>query len=66
VFQYIVGKEKDQDQHLFLNTRGVTLRGRIANKIGFAAYLTDNQERDPLYVQRWEQRFQIGAGCGLL
>jgi hypothetical protein len=64
VFQYIVGKEQDQDQHLFLNTRGVTLRGRIANKIGFAAYLTDNQERDPLYVQRWEQRFKSVPGAG--
>jgi hypothetical protein len=64
VFQYIVGKEQDQDQHLFLNTRGVTLRGRIANKIGFAAYLTDNQERDPLYVQRWERRFKSVPGAG--
>ena len=51
VFQYYLGKEKDNDQHIFLNTRGVRLRGRIANKIGFAAYITDNQERDPLYVQ---------------
>jgi hypothetical protein len=51
VIQYTVSKEKDNDQDLFLNTRGVTLRGRIANKIGFAAYITDNQERDPLYVQ---------------
>lgn len=64
VFQYTVGKEKGQDQHLFLNTRGVTLRGRIANKIGFAAYVTDNQERDPLYVQRWEQRFKSVPGEG--
>ncbi|HEU0110679.1 MAG TPA: hypothetical protein VFQ73_07370, partial [Flavisolibacter sp.] len=33
VFQYYVGKEKDNDQHIFLNTRGVSLRGRIADKI---------------------------------
>jgi hypothetical protein len=64
VFQYIVGNEKNQDQHLFLNTRGVTLRGRIADKIGFAAYLTENQERDPLYVQRWERRFKSVPGQG--
>lgn len=64
VFQYTVGKERDQDQHLFLNTRGVSLRGRIANKIGFAAYITDNQERDPLYVQRWESRFKSVPGAG--
>jgi len=64
VFQYTVGKERNQDQHLFLNSRGVSLRGRIANKIGFAAYLTDNQERDPLYVQQWEDRFKAVPGAG--
>ncbi len=53
VFQYIVAKEKDNDDHLFLNTRGVALRGKIADKIGFAAYITDNQERNPKYVQQW-------------
>ena len=50
VIQYVISKEKDNDQSLFLNTRGLTLRGKIANKIGFAAYLTDNQERDELLV----------------
>ncbi|MBL7710201.1 MAG: hypothetical protein JNJ86_14090 [Chitinophagaceae bacterium] len=53
VIQYTVSKEQDNDQDLFLNTRGVSLRGRIANKVGFAAYLTDNQERSPLYVQQF-------------
>ena len=52
VFQYVVGKEKNNDENIFLNTRGATIRGRIADKIGFDAYITDNQERDPLYVQR--------------
>jgi hypothetical protein len=64
VFQYTVGKEKDNDQHLFLNTRGISLRGRIANKIGFQAYVTDNQERDPLYVQQWEAERQAVPGQG--
>ncbi|MEI9911162.1 MAG: hypothetical protein WDO71_16720 [Bacteroidota bacterium] len=64
VIQYVVSKEKDNDQNLFLNTRGLTLRGRIANKIGFAAYITDNQERDPVYVQQWitDRRATPGAG----
>ncbi len=53
VVQYVVSKEIDNDQRLFLNTRGLSLRGRIANKIGFSAYLTDNQERDPSYVQQY-------------
>ncbi len=64
VFQYYVGKENNNDQHIFLNSRGITLRGRIADKIGFAAYITDNQERDPLYVQQWVAERQAVPGAG--
>lgn len=64
VFQYIIGKESASSEKIFLNTRGVTLRGAIASKIGFAAYITDNQERDPTYVQNWvvERKAVPGAG----
>ncbi len=64
VIQYTVSKESDNDQHLFLNTRGVTLRGRIADKIGFAASITDNQERDPLYVQQFIKERMAVPGAG--
>ena len=64
VIQFVVSKENDNDQTLFLNSRGVSLRGRIANKIGFAAYLTDNQERDPLYVQQFVNAFKAVPGAG--
>lgn len=64
VFQYTLSKESDNDQDLFLNTRGLTVRGKIANKIGFSAYLTDNQERDPAYVQQWITDRQAVPGAG--
>jgi len=64
VLYFQFSKEKDNDQTLFLNTRGVTLRGRIANKIGFYSYVTDNQERDPLYVQQWVNRYKAVPGEG--
>ena len=35
VIQVIVSKEKGNDETLYLNTRGLNLRGKIANKIGF-------------------------------
>ena len=57
-------KEKDNDETLFLNTRGVRVRGRIANKIGFDSYITDNQERDPLYVQEWVNKYKAVPGKG--
>src|SRR5829696_6870288 len=43
VFQYVVGREKNSTEHLFQNTRGITLRGSIADKISFVSYITDNQ-----------------------
>ncbi|MFI5185708.1 MAG: capsule assembly Wzi family protein [Chitinophagales bacterium] len=58
VLQFQLSKENNNNERLFLNTRGVTLRGKIANKIGFYTYITDNQERDPLYVQQWVDRFK--------
>ena len=64
VVQYVLSKESNNSQHLFLNTRGLSVRARIANKIGFAAYLTDNQERDPLYVQAFEKKFKALPGEG--
>jgi hypothetical protein len=64
VIQFTVGKENDYGQTLFLNTRGVTLRGKIANKIGYYTYITDNQERDPQYVQQWASERKALPGNG--
>ena len=64
VFQYTISKESDNDQHLFLNSRGLTLRGRIAKKIGFSTYLTDNQERSPSYVQQFITERSAVPGAG--
>jgi hypothetical protein len=63
-FQYM--KESDNDEGLFLNSRGVSVRGRIANKIGFAASILDNQERDPFHVQAWEDKFQSVPGQDII
>jgi hypothetical protein len=64
VIQLIGRKESDNDETLYLNTRGLTLRGRIANKIGFYTYLTDNQEKDPLYVRDWVNMRKAVPGAG--
>lgn len=64
VIQVTVSKEKDNDETLYLNTRGLTLRGKIANKIGFYAYITDNQEKDPKYVRDWVNMRKAVPGQG--
>src|SRR5215213_4622129 len=64
VIQFYVGKESNHDESIFLNTRGISLRGNIANKLGFYAYAADNQERDPLYVQEYVTARQAVPGAG--
>lgn len=64
VLSFQFSKENDNDETLFLNSRGVRVRGRIANKIGFDTYVTDNQERDPLYVQQWVNTYKAVPGEG--
>lgn len=57
-------KQSDNDQSLFYNTRGISIRGKIANKIGFYASATDNQERYPTYVQNWTNERHAVPGQG--
>jgi len=64
VLQFQLGKENGYGERIYQNTRGARLRGRIAKKIGFEAYLTENQERDPLYVQAFENEHKAVPGAG--
>lgn len=64
VVQFTLGKERDNDETLYLNSRGVSVRGRIANKIGFSAFVTDNQERLPNYVKDWVNERKAIPGVG--
>ena len=64
VIQFYAGKESNNSETMFLNTRGITLRGNLANKIAFAAYATDNQERDPVYVQDFVRLRTAVPGAG--
>jgi len=58
------GFENGNDDRIFVNSKGVTARGLIAKKIGFNFYLTDNQERGPLFVQQRVNRFKAVPGAG--
>ena len=48
-----VGKDSRRDESLFINTRGVEVRGMVDNKVGFYTYLADNQAMLPSYVSDW-------------
>jgi hypothetical protein len=51
VIQETQSYQTNYDPRVFLNSKGLALRGMIASKLGFSAYLTDNQERGPDYFQ---------------
>ena len=64
LLQFQFGKETDNNELIFLNSRGVSIRGRIANKIGFSSTITDNQERGPSYFQQQVMQLRALPGNG--
>ncbi|MEO9021658.1 MAG: hypothetical protein ABI237_17015 [Ginsengibacter sp.] len=59
-----VGGESGNNESTYYNKRGVTLRGRIANKIGFSTTITDNQERGPSFFRNRVTEFNAVPGVG--
>ncbi|HEY4155637.1 MAG TPA: hypothetical protein VGM24_09415 [Puia sp.] len=51
VIQQQQSYETGNHEHVFLNSKGLTARGLIANHLGFSTYITDNQERGPSFFQ---------------
>ncbi|HEY4209510.1 MAG TPA: hypothetical protein VGM31_21945 [Puia sp.] len=64
VIQQTQSYETGNKARVFLNSKGVTIRGLVAGKLGFSAYLTDNQERGPQYVMDRIARFHAVPGAG--
>lgn len=64
VLQFSQGFQSGYNKSIFLNSRGVTLRGLIGKKIGFSTYLTDNQERGPKFFQDRVDAYKAVPGNG--
>lgn len=58
--QFVGGSE----DKMYFNSRGATIRGMIAKKIGFVTTVCDNQERGPLFVQNKIDTLQAVPGNG--
>jgi hypothetical protein len=56
--------ETDFDDRVFVNSKGATLRGMIANKIGFHLYATDNQEQGPIQFRQFVDSNRSVPGAG--
>ena len=64
LIQVTVSKESNNDETLYQNTRGVSIRARLANKIGFYSSITDNQEKVPGYVREFITAKRAVPGAG--
>ena len=58
------GKSNLTNSTIFINTRGVLMRGEIEHKISFYTYLSDNQEKDPQYVRDFVAKNNALPGQG--
>ncbi len=64
LFTYQQSFESGNGQNIFYNSRGVALRGLIDRRVGFHLYLTENQERQPFYVQEYIEKNRAVPGAG--
>lgn len=64
VLQIHQAVEPGYDEGIFLNTRGVTVRGLINKRIGFSSFLTENQERGPQFFQQKISELRAVPGVG--
>lgn len=52
-----IGKDSRLNEPLFINTRGVEIRGMVDRKIGFYTYLGENQARLPAYATEYSSLY---------
>ncbi|MEO6491142.1 MAG: hypothetical protein ABIO04_14465 [Ferruginibacter sp.] len=64
ILQLKLAKETNNNNGLYLNSRGITIRGRIANKVGFSSTIIETQERGPQYFQDRVNKFDALPGSG--
>lgn len=59
-----IGKEIGYDKTIYRNTRGVSIRGQLGDRLGFFTSLQENQERDPLFYQQRVNASRAVPGVG--
>lgn len=61
VFNYGFGRENNTSDQLYVNTRGLEMRGSIGKRLGFYTYFSDNQALFPRYIQEYGQIYGRGS-----
>jgi hypothetical protein len=64
IIHFNVGKETASDVLTYSNTRGISIRGTIAKRLGFYTWITENQEVLPSYVREYQEQNGVIPGQG--
>jgi hypothetical protein len=64
LLQLALGPENDSDELLFVNQRGIELRGGIDDRVYFYTNILEAQARFPNYVNQWISDYQSIPGAG--
>jgi hypothetical protein len=64
VIQETQSYETGNKERVFLNAKGLSLRGTIAGKLGFTAFITDDQERGPTFFEQRAEQYRAVPGAG--
>lgn len=59
VIMWGLGQDSRNPERLFINTRGVEVRGMVDKKVGFYTYLAENQTMLPSYVNDFKAQFGV-------
>ncbi len=54
-----LGKDSRTDETLFINTRGIEIRGMVDRKVGFYTYVGENQSILPSYVREEVSKYSV-------
>ncbi len=65
ILDFSLGKEPGQKDLLFVNRRGIEIRGGIDQKVFFSSNIIEAQLRPPSYVQRYIETYRALPDAGL-
>jgi hypothetical protein len=66
VLGFSSGTETNNKNLLYQNTRGIELRGKLANKVGFYSFIGENQLTVPNYIKSDIDTFGVLPGAGFI
>ncbi|MBK8922225.1 MAG: hypothetical protein IPM81_12110 [Saprospirales bacterium] len=62
--QLAAGQEQNESAFLFVNQRGVEVRGDVDGRVYFYSHVLESQVRFPNYVNQWVAGYQSVPGAG--